>query len=237
MNTTPNPPTQQPINFPLTLSDYEAGQVILLNKPYKWTSFQAVNKIKYALKHTFKKQIKVGHAGTLDPLATGLLIICTGKATKKFEQIQALPKEYTGNFFIGATTPCFDLEKEIDQTFPTEHITDELIRTTAKQFEGNIMQTPPVFSAVKINGKRAYEYARSGQEVEIKSKPITIYSFEITQIAMPLVHFRIKCSKGTYIRSIARDFGRALGSGAHLTALCRTQIGDYSVENALSITN
>ncbi|MBN8701463.1 MAG: tRNA pseudouridine(55) synthase TruB [Bacteroidetes bacterium] len=227
----------QPLNYELThsLAEYEAGKVLLIDKPYGWTSFQAVNKIKYAIKHQFKKIIKIGHAGTLDPLATGLLIVCTGKATKTIDQIQALPKEYTGTFFLGATTPCFDLEKEVDATYPTEHITNKLIYQAAKDFEGDIMQTPPVFSAVKINGKRAYDYARAGQEVEIKAKPITIYSFEVTKIEMPLLHFKIKCSKGTYIRSIARDFGLALNSGAHLTSLRRTMIGEYNLSNVTNI--
>lgn len=216
-----------------------AGELLLVNKPYTWTSFQAVNK----LKHGFKKHpsllldgkfvhLKIGHAGTLDPLATGLLIVCTGKKTKQLESFQAMPKEYTGTFFIGATTPCFDLEKEIDAAYPTAHITEELILKTAKDFAGPQLQTPPMFSAVMVNGERAYELARAGQEVELKQRPIDIYEFEITGMSLPEVHFRIACSKGTYIRSIARDFGLALGSGAHLTALCRTKIGDYTIEQA-----
>lgn len=219
--------------------DLYAGELLLVNKPYTWTSFQAVNK----LKHGFKKHpsmlldgklvhLKIGHAGTLDPLATGLLIVCTGKKTKQLESFQAMPKEYTGTFYIGATTPCFDLEKEIDATYPTAHITEELILKTAKDFTGLQLQTPPMFSAVMVNGERAYELARAGQEVELKQRPIEIYEFEITGMSMPEVHFRIACSKGTYIRSIARDFGMALGSGAHLTALCRTKIGDYTIEQA-----
>lgn len=217
------------------------GEILLVNKPYTWTSFQAVNK----LKHGFKKHpslwfedkfvhLKIGHAGTLDPLATGLLIICTGKKTKEIERFQAMPKEYTGTFFIGATTPCFDLEKEVDATYPTEHITEALVREKAAGFVGQQLQTPPLFSAVMVNGKRAYELARAGAEAELKAKPIEIYEFEITGYEFPSVHFRITCTKGTYIRSIARDLGLALGSGAHLTALCRTKIGDYSIEQALS---
>jgi tRNA pseudouridine55 synthase len=182
-----------------------------------------------------KVQPKIGHAGTLDPLATGLLIVCTGKQTKNIEQYQAQEKEYTGTFYLGATTPCFDLEKPIDAHYPTEHITNELIYATTKQFIGKIQQTPPLFSAIKIDGKRAYDIARAGQTAEIKSKEITITEFEITRIALPEVDFRVVCSKGTYIRSLANDFGLALNSGAHLTALCRTRIGEYLLKNAMSI--
>lgn len=222
--------------------DFRSGELLLIHKPLKWTSFQVVNKIKYIIKHhpSFLLdgkhiQPKVGHAGTLDPLAAGLLIVCTGKKTKQIEQYQALEKEYTGTFFIGATTPCFDLEKEIDAHYPTAHITNELIYQTAGRFTGPQMQTPPLFSAIKIDGKRAYELARAGKEAEIKSKSIEIYDFKITRIALPEIDFKVTCSKGTYIRSLARDFGLALGSGAHLTALCRTRIGSYTLENAISI--
>jgi tRNA pseudouridine55 synthase len=180
-------------------------------------------------------QPKIGHAGTLDPLATGLLIVCTGKQTKNIEKYQAQEKEYTGTFYIGATTPCYDLEKEIDAHYPTDHITDDLIREKTKQFTGKIQQTPPLYSAIKIDGKRAYDIARAGQTAEIKSKEIEITVFEITRIALPEVDFRVVCSKGTYIRSLARDFGLALNSGAHLTALCRTRIGDYKLSDAMSI--
>lgn len=222
-------------------SDYRQGEILLINKPYTWSSFQAVNKLKHALKRHPSLllegkhvHLKIGHAGTLDPLATGLLIICTGKKTKEISQFQDLPKEYTGTFFIGATTPCFDKEKEVDAAYPTEHITEELIKQTAKRFIGIQQQTPPLFSAVLVDGTRAYELAREGKEVELKSRPIEISEFEITFCNLPLVGFRIRCSKGTYIRSIARDFGIALNSGAYLTELCRTKIGDYSLENALT---
>ena len=216
--------------------DLEKGGVILLNKPYKWTSFQAVNKIKYLLKHYYDlKKVKIGHAGTLDPLATGLLILCVGKYTKKIEEYQAQEKEYTGTFYLGATTPCFDKEKEIDNYYPTEHITEEDIYKAAEHFLGEQEQIPPVFSALKVNGVRAYAFARENKDVELKSRKITIKEFEITRIAMPEVDFRIVCSKGTYIRSIARDFGSYLNSGAFLTALCRTRIGDYKLSDAQTI--
>jgi len=221
--------------------DYRNGEILLINKPYTWSSFQAVNKLKHALKkhpsllldgkHV---HLKIGHAGTLDPLATGLLIICTGKKTKEISQFQDLPKEYTGTFFIGATTPCYDKEKEIDETYPTAHITEELVRQTAKSFIGKQEQIPPMFSAVKVDGKRLYKLARVGEEIELKPRPIEIIDFEITSYKFPLVDFRIACTKGTYIRSIARDFGLALNSGAYLDTLCRTKIGHFSIENALT---
>jgi tRNA pseudouridine55 synthase len=210
------------------------GDVLLVDKPYHVTSFEVANKIKIALKKTFPDKIKVGHAGTLDPLATGLLIICTGKKTKQIEQIQALEKEYTGTFFVGATTPCFDKEKEIDFTFPTAHITEELIRDTVKKFVGKQMQTPPIYSAVHIDGKRAYDLAREGvEEIKINPKEVDIKLFEITRIALPEIDFKVVCSKGTYIRSLARDFGLALNSGAYLTALRRTRIGHFKAEDAI----
>ncbi len=311
--------------------DFRTGEVLLIHKPYTWTSFQVVNKMKYIVKSweqrtengerrtergerrtengerraengewraengerraengerrtengewrmengeqlptpnsqlptnnsrlippnsqlltnnsqlptnnsqltTPNSLLKIGHAGTLDPLATGLLIVCTGKQTKNIEQYQAQEKEYTGTFYIGATTPCYDREKEIDAYYPTEHISDELIYTTTKQFIGKIQQTPPLFSAIKIGGKRAYKIARAGETAEIKPKEITITEFEITRIAIPEVDFRVVCGKGTYIRSLAHDFGRALNSGAHLTALCRTRIGNYQLANAITI--
>ncbi|MCL9980478.1 MAG: tRNA pseudouridine(55) synthase TruB [Bacteroidia bacterium] len=205
----------------------EPARVILIDKPFGWSSFQAVKKVKYELKSK-----KIGHAGTLDPLATGLLIMCTGKMTKSIEEIQAQPKEYTGTFVLGETTPSFDLETETDAHYPTEHITHDLLQETLKQFIGEIEQTPPLFSAVKIDGQRAYEIARKGGSAEIKSKIITIYEFELTRIELPQVDFRVKCGKGTYIRSLARDFGIALNSGAYLTNLRRTKIGDYCVEDA-----
>jgi tRNA pseudouridine55 synthase len=216
--------------------DFLNGQVLLIDKPLTWSSFQAVNKLKYILKRNFDlpKKFKIGHAGTLDPLASGLLIICTGKFTKKITEIQAQPKEYTGTFFIGATTPSYDLETEIDQTYPSTHINEALIYKTVAQFLGEIDQKPPVFSAIKKEGIRLYEHARAGIEVEIASRKTTIYEFEITRIALPEIDFRVVCSKGTYIRSLAFDFGKAMNSGSHLTALRRTKIGDYNVQNALT---
>ncbi|WMW77978.1 tRNA pseudouridine(55) synthase TruB [Flavobacterium sp. 20NA77.7] len=210
------------------------GQILLIDKPLTWSSFQAVNKLKYALKRQFElpKKFKIGHAGTLDPLASGLLIICTGKFTKKITEIQAQEKEYTGTIFVGATTPSYDLETEIDARFSTEHITEALIFEITKEFMGEIDQKPPVFSAIKKDGKRLYEHARAGEDVEIKARKTTIYEFEITRIALPEIDFRITCSKGTYIRSLAFDFGKALGSGGHLTALRRTKIGNYTVSEA-----
>jgi len=215
--------------------DFQKGEIILVDKPYTWTSFDVVKSVKgQARRITGIKRIKVGHAGTLDPLATGLLIICTGKKTKVIESFQAQEKEYTGTIYLGATTPCFDLEQEVDNRFDISEITEEQVRNTTTQFLGEIEQTPPIFSAIKIDGKRAYEYARNDEEVKIKSKKINIYAFELTRVELPEIDFRIRCSKGTYIRSIARDFGLALNNGAHLTALRRTKIGDFNVENAMS---
>lgn len=216
--------------------DFKEGKVILIDKPLKWTSFQAVNKVRWLIKKEFGiKKIKVGHAGTLDPLATGLLIICSGKFTKKIDTYQAQEKEYTGTFTLGATTPSFDLETEIDQTFDISEITSEKIKNATKEFIGEIQQQPPVFSALKKDGKRLYEFARSGEAVEIPYRTVTISEFEITNIDLPNVDFRIVCSKGTYIRSLANDFGKALNNGAHLSALRRTKIGSFLVENALDI--
>jgi tRNA pseudouridine55 synthase len=214
--------------------DYQEGQILLIDKPLKWSSFQAVNKLKFGLIKELKlpKKFKIGHAGTLDPLASGLLLICTGKFTKRIEELQGQAKEYTGTITVGATTPSYDLETEINATFPTKHITEALIYETLPQFIGEIDQKPPVFSAIKKDGKRLYESARAGIEVEIKTRKVMVFEFEITRIALPEIDFRIVCSKGTYIRSIAYDFGLALQSGGHLTALRRTKIGDYSVENA-----
>ncbi|WP_046743054.1 tRNA pseudouridine(55) synthase TruB [Kordia zhangzhouensis] len=218
-----------------TLEEYQAGQTLLIDKPLNWSSFQAVNKVKWALKSTFKvKKLKVGHAGTLDPLATGLLIICVGKNTKKIAEYQGQTKEYTGTITVGATTPSYDLESDINQTFPTAHITNDIIHKTTEQFIGEIDQKPPVFSALKKDGKRLYEFARAGEEVEIPSRKITIHEFEITRIELPEIDFRVVCSKGTYIRSLAHDFGLALQSGAHLSALRRTKIGDFDVKEAIS---
>lgn len=214
----------------MTAEDFQEGQILLIDKPLHWSSFQAVNKLKYALKNNLGlKKIKIGHAGTLDPLATGLLIVCTGKFTKRIPELQGQEKEYTGTFCIGATTPSYDLETEVNETFATAHITDQLLFETAKTFVGEIDQKPPIFSAIKKDGKRLYEHARAGQEVEIASRKTTIREFEITRIALPEVDFRVVCSKGAYIRSLAFDFGKKLASGAHLTALRRTKIGEYSV--------
>lgn len=220
----------------ISAEKFQEGQILSIDKPLTWSSFQAVNKIKYVLKRKYNlpKKFKIGHAGTLDPLATGLLIICTGKFTKKIPDLQGMEKEYTGTFMLGSTTPSYDLETEVDQTYDIKHITEELVHQTVKQFLGEIDQKPPVFSAIKKDGKRLYEHARKGEEVEITSRKTIIYEFEITRIALPEVDFRVKCSKGTYIRSLAFDFGKALQSGAHLTALRRTRIGDFSVENAIT---
>ena len=219
----------------MTAAEILEGKVLLVDKPLTWSSFQAVNKLKYTLmrKYDLPKRFKIGHAGTLDPLATGLLIICTGKFTKRITEIQAQAKEYTGTITVGATTPSYDLETEIDATFPTEHITETLILETTKQFIGEINQKPPVFSAIKKDGKRLYEHARAGEEVIIEARKTTIHEFEITRINLPQIDFRVTCSKGTYIRSLAYDFGMALQSGGHLSALRRTKIGDYSVENGI----
>ncbi|PHR73598.1 MAG: tRNA pseudouridine(55) synthase TruB [Lutibacter sp.] len=219
-----------------TLEDFQNGQVLLIDKPLNWTSFQVVNKLRWEIRQKFNiKKIKVGHAGTLDPLATGLLILCTGKFTKKIDTYQAQEKEYTGTITVGGTTPSYDLETEINETFPTDHISDELIHETTKQFVGTIDQKPPIFSALKKDGKKLYEIARAGETVEIKTRKITISTFEITNIDLPNIDFRVVCSKGTYIRSLAFDFGQALNSGGHLSALRRTKIGDFSVDDAQSV--
>jgi len=219
----------------MTKQVYTEGKVILIDKPLQWTSFQVVNKLRWAIRKQFGiKKIKVGHAGTLDPLATGLLIICTGKFTKKINEYQAKIKEYEGTFTLGATTPSYDLETEIDKTYPTNHITEELIYKTTQPFVGEINQKPPLFSAIKKDGKRLYELARKGETTEIKARKITIHNFEITKINFPEINFRVVCSKGTYIRSLAYDFGIALNSGAHLSTLRRTKIGDSNVINAIN---
>ena len=219
-----------------TAEDFQNGQILLIDKPLTWSSFQAVNKLKYLLKRKYNlsKSFKIGHAGTLDPLATGLLIVCTGKFTKKITEIQSQFKEYTGTITVGATTPSYDLETEVDKTFPTAHITTEMIHETVKQFLGEIDQKPPIFSALKKDGVRLYEHARAGEEIEIPTRKTTIHEFEITRISLPQIDFRVQCSKGTYIRSLAFDFGKALQSGAYLSALRRTKIGEYSVENGLT---
>jgi tRNA pseudouridine55 synthase len=220
----------------MTEDDYKNGQVLLIDKPLTWTSFQVVNKLRWEIRQRFNiKKIKVGHAGTLDPLATGLLIICTGKQTKQIDSYQGQIKEYTGTFTVGGTTPSYDLETAVDETFATAHISKELLHKTTEQFTGEIQQKPPIFSAIKKDGKRLYELARKGETTEIKERTVTVAKFEITKINLPEVEFRIICSKGTYIRSIAFDYGKALNSGAHLSALRRTKIGDFSVDNALSV--
>lgn len=220
----------------MTAEEILAGKVLLVDKPLHWSSFQAVNKLKYILKNKYNlpKKYKIGHAGTLDPLASGLLIVCTGKATKTISEIQGQAKEYTGTITLGATTPSYDLETEIDATFPINHITETLLLETINQFLGEIDQKPPVFSAIKKDGVRLYELARAGETVEIASRKTTIHEFELTRIALPEIDFRIVCSKGTYIRSIAFDFGKALESGGHLTALRRTKIGNYDVKDAIA---
>ena len=216
--------------------DYLDGQLLLIDKPLKWTSFQVVNKLRWHIRQAYDlKKIKVGHAGTLDPLATGLLIICTGKMTKQINTFQEQIKTYTGTLELGSTTPSYDLETEIDHRFTTDHITNNIIYETINEFRGEIDQFPPVFSALKKEGKRLYEFARAGENVEIKSRKVTIHNFEVLNIKNKAVDFCVTCSKGTYIRSLAHDFGKALKSGAHLTALRRTKIGSYSVENAASI--
>ena len=208
----------------------EADRVLLVNKPLNWTSFDVVRKLRYKLKIK-----KIGHAGTLDPLATGLLILCTGKMTKKIDEYQAQEKEYTGRFVIGQSTPSHDLETEVNETFDISHITREKIHETTKLFIGAIDQVPPMHSAIKVDGKRAYELARKGEVVELKKRQVTITTFEITAIELPSVSFRVVCTKGTYIRSLARDFGLALGVGSYLAELCRTRIGSFRLEDALDI--
>jgi tRNA pseudouridine55 synthase len=214
------------------MSDYNFadGEVLLINKPLTWTSFDVVRKIRNCIKIK-----KVGHAGTLDPLATGLLVVCTGKKTKTIDLIQATDKEYTGTITVGGTTPSYDKETEVNETFPTEHITDELIYETAKSFLGANEQIPPAHSAIKINGERVYKKARRGEEVIMKPRLITINEFEITAINLPEISFRIACTKGTYIRSIAFDFGQRLNSGGYLSSLVRTKIGELKIEDAMTI--
>lgn len=218
--------------------DFRGGEVFLVDKPLTWTSFDVVNKLRYNLKSkTGVKRFKVGHAGTLDPLATGLLIICCGKATKTIDSYMGMPKEYTGTIVLGATRPSYDMETEIDATFDFANITDEDVQNAVNTFKGDIRQTPPLHSAKKIDGKRAYEFARKGIEKTLKPNAITIYEYEITRIALPEIDFRIVCSKGTYIRSLAYDLGQELGNGAYLKALRRTAIGEYKVSDALSVEN
>ena len=211
----------------------QEGHVFLIDKPLDWTSFDVVNKIRWNIRKAYNlKKIKVGHAGTLDPKATGLLLICTGKLTKQIDEYQAQEKTYTGTIKIGVTTPTYDMESEENETFPTEHITEEMIHEATKQFVGQIEQFPPMHSAIKVDGKRLYELARVGKEIERKARTITIHDFKITKIDLPFIDFEVNCSKGTYIRSLAFDFGKALNSGGYLTALRRTKIGDFDVINS-----
>ncbi len=212
--------------------NFAEGEVLLINKPYRWTSFDVVGKIRNSLKPL---KLKVGHAGTLDPLATGLLIVCTGKMTKQIDSFQAQDKEYTGTFTLGATTPSFDLETAIENQSGTDHLSEETIKEACQKFMGDIEQFPPAHSAVKVGGERLYLKARRGEEVELKSRKVYITEFEITRITLPEVDFRVVCSKGTYIRSLANDFGKALGCGAYLSKLCRTRSGDLLLENAFEV--
>lgn len=214
--------------------DFAAGELLLINKPYKWTSFDVVGKIRNSLKPL---KLKVGHAGTLDPLATGLLIICTGKLTKKIDTFQAEEKEYTGTMILGATTPSFDMETEVDAEFPIDRITEQEIYDATAQFTGDIEQYPPAHSAVKVNGERLYVKARLGEEVELRKRFVTVREFEITRIALPEVDFRIVCSKGTYIRSLISDFGIALNNGAYLSKLTRTRSGNFLLSNAYEVAD
>ncbi|HLP21024.1 MAG TPA: tRNA pseudouridine(55) synthase TruB [Chitinophagales bacterium] len=211
------------------------GEVLLINKPLTWTSFDVVNKLRYALTKKIGYRIKVGHAGTLDPLATGLLIICTGKMTKRIDEYQGMDKEYTGTFLLGATTPTYDSEMEPDALFPTEHITESLLAKAVAKLSGVQQQMPPIYSAIKIDGKTAYQQARKGKEMEMKTRTVEIKEFELTRIEMPEIDFRAVCSKGTYIRSLAYDFGKAVDSGAYLKALCRTKIGQFDLKNSLTV--
>jgi len=216
--------------------DFISGEVLLVDKPLDWTSFQVVNKLRWKIKHKIDaKKIKVGHAGTLDPLASGLLILCTGKKTKEIESYMGLEKVYTGTITLGATRPSYDMETEIDETFSTAHISAEMIHQTSSDMTGEQDQMPPIFSAKKVDGKKAYDLARKGEDVKLKAKRIEIRSFEITNISENNISFRIACSKGTYIRSIAHDFGKTLKSGAYLSGLRRESIGSFKIENALSI--
>lgn len=218
--------------------DFEAGALLLVDKPQHWTSFDVVNKLRYKIKHRLGiKKIKVGHAGTLDPMATGLLVICTGKFTKKLHEFQGLPKEYTGTLRLGATTPSYDAETEENATFPTEHITPELLEQARQSFLGDIQQVPPMFSAIKVDGQPLYKKARKGETIEIQPRAVHISAFELSRIALPDVDFRVACSKGTYIRSLAHDFGQAVGSGAYLTALRRTEVGDFRIADAWGMEN
>lgn len=216
--------------------NFKDGAIICVNKPYGWTSFGVVNKVRYFVcRKQGVKKLKVGHAGTLDPLATGVMILCTGRATKRIEEFQAHTKEYVATLRLGATTPSFDLEKEIDATYPTEHITREMVEETLKKFTGTIEQIPPAFSACKVDGKRAYDLARKGDNVELKPKTLVIDEIELLECNLPVIKIRVVCSKGTYIRALARDIGEALQSGAHLTGLIRTRVGEVRLEDCMQV--
>lgn len=216
--------------------DFISGEIIGIDKPLGWTSFDAVKRLRGAIQRRLRvKKFKVGHAGTLDPLATGVLIVCTGRATRRIETLQNGTKEYVAEITLGATTPSFDLETEIDATYPWEHITEEKIREILPRFTGRVMQVPPVFSAVKVDGKRAYNLARKGKDIELAAKPLEIKEIEILGYDAPRLTLRIVCSKGTYIRALARDIGEALGSGGHLTALRRTRVGDITIDDCLTV--
>lgn len=215
--------------------DFEKGELLLIDKPLDWTSFDAVNKIRKLIRRRLGHKLKVGHAGTLDPKATGLLLICTGGMTKQIDKLVGLEKEYTGTFYLGATTPSFDTEKPVDQTYDISHLTPEMIRAATTQFTGNIQQVPPQFSAKQVDGRRAYLSARKNKEIKMDPVGITIHEFEVTRVDLPEVDFRVVCSKGTYIRALARDFGKALNTGAYLTSLRRTKTGDYTIGDALNI--
>ena len=218
------------------LAAFAEGRILYLNKPLHWTSFDVVNRVRGVLCRALgTKKLKVGHAGTLDPLATGVMVLCTGKATKQIDRLQAGVKEYVATLELGATTPSFDLEHPVDAHYPTEHITRALVDEVLQQFRGEIWQVPPVYSAVKIDGKRAYDYARKAQEVEIQPKLLVIDELEVLHFALPVLTIRVVCSEGTYIRALARDIGRALHSGAHLTALQRTRVGDVSLADCREI--
>ena len=215
--------------------NFKKGEILYLNKPLGWTSFKVVGHVRYHIcRRMGVKKLKVGHAGTLDPLATGVMIVCTGKATKRIEELQYHTKEYVASIRLGATTPSYDLEHEIDSTYPTEHITRELVEETLKTFVGEIWQTPPAFSACMVNGKRAYDLARKGEEVELKPKLLVIDEIKLLECNLPDIRIRVVCSKGTYIRALARDIGEALHSGAHLTALIRTRVGNVRIEDCIN---
>lgn len=215
--------------------DFVAGEVLAIYKPYTWTSFQIVNKVRYHLSRQFGvKRFKVGHAGTLDPLATGVLLVCTGKATKRIEELQSHTKEYIADIMLGATTPSFDMEHPVNATYPVEHITEDMVKETLQQFVGNIAQRPPLFSACKVDGKRAYDLARKGSDLELAPKQVQIDEIELLECNLPQIKIRVVCGKGTYIRSLARDIGETLESGAYLTGLTRTRVGEHRVENCIN---